>query len=231
MVESVVAKTPPPKKAGPPVVIVAAEPPPATPVPKTSMAKASGPLPVPAVPPNHGQGPANNLAALLATAASKSGSVRTSMPEPEPEVDGSGDDGSDTTLIIGGGMVAVASETNDCENDGGEQMEYPWCVICHEPMTVPSQNAVVPCGHVFHGSCLQHWKDVACISASNACPLRCHQRVGRGWASVSETVGSASLAASSSSLVAEPPSTHRGQEPDHGVVLQEDRDEEWAMVD
>lgn len=236
---------PPPKPKGPPPVFVAEAPAPKTPMPKACMPKTSALPPVPLLNPA-APTPQWSMAGLLATAASKSSSVVAppppASPEPEPEHDAGNDDDhrSDTTLVLGCSEDGQGSRDtpvgpNRDGDETGRAVEYPWCVICQEPMKVPSQNAVIPCGHVFHAQCVQHWKEVANISAANACPLRCHQRAGRGWSDVFASMAPSSTtmhngSGSASSTMAEAPSTNRGQDGDDDVVVQEDSDG-WAMED
>jgi E3 ubiquitin-protein ligase synoviolin len=48
-----------------------------------------------------------------------------------------------------------------------EQLEdSPLCIVCRDQMTTSQQIKVLPCGHIFHLHCLQHW-----IRQRSSCPV------------------------------------------------------------
>jgi hypothetical protein len=53
-----------------------------------------------------------------------------------------------------------------CKKDKKDNLEYPTCSVCISEMAKGEDTIMVPCGHMFHESCVMKW-----LQSHNSCPV------------------------------------------------------------
>ena len=71
---------------------------------------------------------------------------------------------------------AVSAEGNEQSSSTDQPKDNPICVICQSALSTvdnPAMRYALPCGHVFHSSCLQQYADCRGQSVEKCCPFKC----------------------------------------------------------